>query len=66
MLGSLAGIITAYNFKKEGPPSRKYDLGDDEENEKIDVSGDEQFPGEPEPPDPVKINYNYIEKDKES
>lgn len=33
MLGSLAGLITAYNFRKEGPPPRKYDLGDDEEEE---------------------------------
>ena len=30
MLGSLAGIITAYNFRNEGPPPRKYDLGDDD------------------------------------
>lgn len=44
-LGALAGLITAYNFRKEGPPPRKYDLGNDEENELIDVSGDQdQFP----------------------
>src|ERR1043165_6076680 len=56
MLGSLAGLITAYNFRKEGPPPRKYDLGDDEENEKIDVSGDEQLLPEE---DPNVINVNY-------
>lgn len=33
MLGSLAGLITAYNFRKEGPPPRKYDLGEEEEDE---------------------------------
>jgi hypothetical protein len=65
MLGSLAGLITAYNFRKEGPPPRKYDLGDDEENEKIDVSGDEQYSQEPESPTALNINYTYIEKDKE-
>ncbi len=65
MLGSLAGLITAYNFRKEGPPPRKYDLGDDEENEKIDVSGDEQFMHEEEPPNQQNVNYTFIEKDKE-
>ena len=65
MLGSLAGLITAYNFRKEGPQPRKYDLGDDEENEKIDVSGEEQFPSYEELPDPVNVNYTFIEKDKQ-
>ena len=65
MLGSLAGLITAYNFRKEGPPSKKYDFGDDEENEKMDVSGDEQYSIEPEPPDTLNINYTFVEKDKE-
>lgn len=65
MLGSLAGIITAYNFRNEGPPSRVYDLGDDEENEKIDVSGDDQYMPEDEPQVPPTITYTFIEKDKE-
>lgn len=38
-LGALAGLITAYNFRKEGPPAQVYDFGDEEENEKMDVSG---------------------------
>ena len=65
MLGSLAGIITAYNFRNEGPPPRVYDLGDDEENEKIDVSGDEQYMPEDEPQVPPTITYTFIEKEKE-
>lgn len=64
MLGALAGLITAYNFRKEGPPPRKYDLGDDEENEKIDVTGDEQFGETNDIADSVNINYTFIEKDK--
>ena len=40
LMGSLAGLVTAYHFRKEGPVARKYDLGDDEENEAIDVSYD--------------------------
>ena len=65
MLGSLAGIITAYNFRNEGPPARVYDLGDDEENEKIDVSGmDQDIPEEEEPTTPTTITYTFVEKDK--
>jgi membrane associated rhomboid family serine protease len=64
MLGSLAGLITAYNFRKEGPPPRKYDLGDDEENEKIDVSGDEQLLPEEEP-EVINVHYHYVEEQKD-
>jgi membrane associated rhomboid family serine protease len=50
MLGSLAGLITAYNFRKEGPPPRKYDLGDDEgeepgtENEELKINNAPELP----------------------
>ena len=64
MLGSLAGIITAYNFRKEGPPPRKYDLGDDAENEKIDVSGHDQAVPEDESSSKINVNCTFIEKDK--
>ncbi len=67
LLGSLAGLITAYHFRKEGPPSRKYDLGDDDENEKIDVSGEfDPFPPPDEntPSEPV-ITYKYVPKEEE-
>jgi membrane associated rhomboid family serine protease len=64
MLGSLAGLITAYNFRKEGPPPRVYDFGDEQENEKIDVSGEELFqPDEEEPTDNTVVNYTYIKKE---
>lgn len=65
LLGSLAGIITAYNFRKEGPPPRTYDLGNDEENEKIDVSGDDQYTPEMDNPKSIDIHYNFIEKEKD-
>ena len=65
LLGSLAGIITAYNFRKEGPPPRTYDLGNDEENEKIDVSGDDQYTPEMDNPKSIDIHYTFIEKEKD-
>lgn len=59
LLGSLAGLISAYHFRKEGPPSRKYDLGDDEENELVDVSG-EYDPFENSDENTTGINYHYV------
>ncbi|MGQ0829648.1 MAG: rhomboid family intramembrane serine protease [Bacteroidota bacterium] len=51
LLGSLAGLITAYNFRKEGPPPRKYDLGEEEEKEESDnlPDGNLVTPSDPQP-----------------
>lgn len=66
LLGSLAGVITAYNFRNEGPAPKKYDWGTDEENELIDVSGEQNI--EPttdnESTEQLNIHYTYKEKDK--
>jgi len=63
LLGALAGLITAYNFRKEGPTPRIYDLGTEEENALIDVSG-EQTSEEQSGiiNDPLKINYTFVPK----
>jgi membrane associated rhomboid family serine protease len=60
LLGALAGLITAYNFRKEGPAPRVYDFGTEEENALIDVSGDQI--NEEYSEDPLKINYTYLPK----
>jgi membrane associated rhomboid family serine protease len=61
LLGSLAGLITSYHFRFEGPATRVYDLGDDDENEKIDVSGDnEPFEIIEEFDNKVNITYKYL------
>lgn len=65
LLGSLAGIITAYHFRKEGPKEKKYDWGSDEENEMIDVSGEQMSDDIETPNDTVQINYTYKENEKE-
>ncbi len=67
LLGALAGLITAYHFRNEGPPNTRYDLGDDEENEKIDVSGEyDPFENSEIAQEQVDINYNYIPKEDEN
>jgi hypothetical protein len=58
----LAGLITAYNFRKEGPAPRVYDFGSDEENELIDVSGDQIHEEYKSSDDPIPISYTYIPK----
>jgi membrane associated rhomboid family serine protease len=60
MLGALAGLITAYNFKKEGPPPRVYDLGTDEENALIDVSGEQENDIPPVDENPIRITYTIV------
>ena len=44
LLGSLAGIITAFHFRKEGPAPKRYEWEDDpeEEDEIIKNSDDEK------------------------
>jgi membrane associated rhomboid family serine protease len=66
LLGALAGLITAYHFRKEGPENKKYDFGDEEENNKIDVSGDDiLIENTDEQAVNPTIHYNYIPKEKE-
>lgn len=65
LLGSLAGLITAYNFRKEGPAPRKYDFGDEEENAKMDVSGEQLYEEFHEPPPPPQLHIQYTFRPKE-
>ncbi|MBL7883005.1 MAG: rhomboid family intramembrane serine protease [Bacteroidia bacterium] len=65
LLGSIAGIITAYNFRKEGPQAKKYDWGTDEENELIDVSG-EQENSDNNDSNTLNIQYTFIQKDEKA
>jgi membrane associated rhomboid family serine protease len=69
LMGALAGVITAYHFRNEGPPARVYDLGDDDENDTIDVTDDEhpEIIEVPEPPpNNVTVHYTIIPKEKEN
>jgi len=65
LLGSVAGIITAYNFRNEGPQAKKYDWGTDEENELIDVSGEQEIADDNDA-NPLNIQYTYIQKDEKA
>jgi membrane associated rhomboid family serine protease len=66
LLGALAGLITAYNFRKEGPPPRKYDFENEEEMDATE--SEEQERGQvmaEESPESIRIEYDYLPKEKE-
>jgi len=73
-LGALAGLITAFNFRNEGPQPVKYqwEEEDDDEEEEEDEDNPEEIetlPGSPEkeeesPKEIPIIRYTYSEKDK--
>ena len=68
LLGSLAGLVTAYHFRKEGPQARKYNFDDDDDDETPEITEIQEPEDEnnPEPPPPhVTIHYKYIPQEKE-
>ena len=65
LMGAIAGFITAYHFRKEGPQAHVYDFGDEEENEAIDVTVEEEQEKPEEPQQTTHesvITYTYIPK----
>lgn len=60
LFGAVAGILVAFNYRKEGPQRKIYQWPDEDE--------DELFPDEEEEPpaqNPISINFIYKEKNKE-
>ena len=73
LFGALAGVLVAYNYRKEGPQRRIYYWGEEEEdNEEIDkLSGnfDEDLMDEVQDlkkDNEIKINFIYKEKNQET
>lgn len=65
LLGAVAGAITAYYFRAEGPKAKVYDLGTDEENDVVDVNEVEELPLPPEPEPPtIRIVYTIVPEKK--
>lgn len=62
MLGSLAGLITAFYFRKEGPVAHKYDFGNEEEEESEES---EDIENTDNSGSDISVNYNFIPKEKE-
>ena len=62
LFGAVAGILVAFNYRKEGPQRKIYQWPDEDEDE------DELIPDEEEEPpaqNPISINFIYKEKNKE-
>jgi Rhomboid family len=68
LFGTIAGILIAFNYRKEGPQRRVYQSAEEEE-------GDETLPWQQQDPeipetsqnsaDNINITYIYKEKEKE-
>jgi membrane associated rhomboid family serine protease len=70
LFGALAGVLVAFNYRKEGPQRRVYHWEDEEEEDDPDPfyqAEDIEIiePEEQRPINDFKINFIYKEKDKE-
>lgn len=68
LFGTIAGILIAFNYRKEGPQRRVYHWAEEEGGDET-LPWQQQDPGLPETPqtpaDNVSITYIYKEKEKE-
>jgi membrane associated rhomboid family serine protease len=67
LFGLIAGILIAFNYRKEGPKKREYqweEEGEDEGPQYWQTGPPEEIP-EQKPQNEIKITYSFKEKDKE-
>ena len=71
LFGALAGVLVAFNYRKEGPQRRVYHW-DDEDDEEEPVFPEELLETDenneirtPLPTNEIKINFIYKEKNKD-
>ena len=71
LFGSLAGVLVAFNYRKEGPQRRVYHWEDEDDDDDFYLIEQAQIleklkeNQESKPPDDVIINFIYKEKDKD-
>ncbi len=71
LFGAIAGVLVAFNYRKEGPKPRVYEWEDEEEDEpeNAGLTEAEEIPGNDQSPPPpqngITINFIYKEKEKE-
>jgi membrane associated rhomboid family serine protease len=71
LFGALAGVLVAFNYRKEGPQRRVYQWADEDDNDdsyliiQNEIMEAEKEKQEPKAPDEITVNYIYKEKDKE-
>jgi len=70
LMGSIAGLITAYHYRKEGPPQRTYNFDDEEDDENLNIEAIDQVDLETEPSSEKEknsiISYDFVPKEKKS
>lgn len=58
LFGALAGVLVAFNYRKEGPQPKKYEWEDEEEDDDNPEPPSEELTTE-QPENPVTINFIY-------
>jgi membrane associated rhomboid family serine protease len=70
LFGTIAGILVAFNYRKEGPQRRVYQWEEEEEEDTPDHLPEEDPSGNEADQNPqnneIRINFIYKEKDKET
>lgn len=65
LFGAIAGVLVAYNYRKEGPQRRTYEWENEDDNDEDDTF----YMGEEEPQNPqqenINIHYHFIPKPNE-
>lgn len=65
LFGAIAGVLVAFNYRKEGPQRKVYEWPDeDDETEEINNAVNEDQDLQPPPTDQITINFIYKEKDQ--
>ncbi len=71
LFGALAGVLVAFNYRKEGPQRRVYQWDEEDDNDdsylivQNEILEAEKEKQEPKVPDEITINYIYKGKDTE-
>lgn len=64
LFGALAGVLVAFNYRKEGPQRRVYHWDEEDDDETPTEDSESIEKDNPSPPDDFRVNYIYKEKDK--
>lgn len=68
LFGALAGVLVAFNYRKEGPQRRVYHWDDEDDEEETifpEAIVENDDTGFISPPNEIKINFIYKEKNKD-
>lgn len=64
LFGALAGVLVAFNYRKEGPKPRVYEWPEEDDDDETSDEENAEMPPEKNPENDLRINFIYKEKGK--